>query len=183
MLHTVLRKIQKAGITLNIGKCDLSKSKVTFLGHVISANGISPDPSKTGAVRDMPEPKTVSELRSFHGIVNQLGKFIPQLAERDKALRDLLSKKNCWGWGTEQAKSFQDLKDALTSPLAVYDPNRDCKVTADASSYGLGGVLLQNWGDEWRPVAFMTQSLTPTEQRYAQVEKEALGLTWACEAC
>ncbi|KAL7865994.1 hypothetical protein SRHO_G00112410 [Serrasalmus rhombeus] len=182
-LHAALTKIQKAGITLNIGKCDLSKSEVSFLGHVVSANGISPDPGKTEAVRKMQEPTTVSELRSFLGMVNQLGKFIPQLAERDKPLCDLLSKKNCWMWGVNQANAFLDLKNALTSPpvLAMYNPNRECKVSDDASSYGLGGVLLQKWDKEWRPIAYMSQSLTPTEQRYAQVEKEALGLTWACE--
>lgn len=116
-------------------------------------------------------------------MVNQLGKSIPQLAEKDKPLRDLLSKKNCWVWGSDQVKAFRDLKDALISPpvLAIYDPNRELKVSADASSYGLGGVLLQQWGDVWKPVAYMSRSLTPTEQRYAQVEKEALGLTWACE--
>lgn len=171
------------GSTLNIEKCDLSKSEVSFLGHVVSASGISLDPGKTEAMKRMQEPTTVSELRSFLGMVNQLGKFIPQLAERDIPLRDLLSKKNCWMWGVEQTKAFQDLKDALTSPpvLAMYDPNRECKVSADASSYGLGGVLLQRWDEEWRPIAYMSRSLTPTEQRYAQVEKEALGLTWACE--
>ena len=182
-LHATLEKIQEAGITLNIDKCDLSKSEVTFLGHVLSTSGISPDPGKTEAVRKMQEPTTVTELRSFLGMVNQLGRFVPQLSERDKPLRDLLAKKNCWVWGVDQARAFQDLKDALTSTpvLAMYDPNRECKVSADASSYGLGGVLLQKWDEEWRPVAYMSRSLTPTEQRYAQVEKEALGLTWACE--
>ena len=82
----------------------------------------------------------------------------------------------------DQATAFTSLKRALSSApvLAMYDPNRDTKVSADASSYGLGGVLLQKWEEEWRPVAYASQSLTPTEQRYAQVEKEALGLTWAC---
>lgn len=116
-------------------------------------------------------------------MVNQVGKFIPQLAEKDKALRDLLSKKNCWLWGADQEEAFKVLKDALSSSpvLAMYDPSRDTKVSADASSYGLGGVLLQRWESEWRPVAYASRSLSPTEQRYAQVEKEALGLTWACE--
>ncbi|XP_034075852.1 uncharacterized protein K02A2.6-like [Gymnodraco acuticeps] len=179
-LYAVLEKIQKAGITLNVEKCDISKQEVTYLGHVITASGIRPDPSKTEAVRKMEEPKNVSELRSFLGMVNQLGKFIPQLTERDKPLRDLLSKKNCWLWGIDQARAFQDLKDSLISPpvLAMYDRNRETKVSADGSSYGLGSVLLQKWEEDWRPVAYMSRSLTQTEQRY---EKEALGLTWACE--
>lgn len=182
-LHAVLRKMQKAGMTLNVEKCELSKQTVHFLGHIISADGISPDPMKTAAIRDMTEPSNVSQLRSFLGMVNQLGKFIPRLADKDKALRDLLSKKNCWIWGIEQANAFQALKDVLSSPpvLAIYDANRDCKVSADASSYGLGAVLLQRWPEGWKPIAYASRSLTQTEQRYAQVEKEALGLTWACE--
>uniref|UniRef100_A0A8C7X167 ribonuclease H n=1 Tax=Oryzias sinensis TaxID=183150 RepID=A0A8C7X167_9TELE len=182
-LHVVLKRLQEASISLNVEKCELSKQEVIFLGNVISANGISPDPSKTEAVKKMSEPTNVSELRSFLGTVNQLGKFIPQLAERDKPLRDLLSKKNHWVWGIDQAQAFQDLKDSLASPplLAMYDPNRDSKVSADASSYGLGSFLLQKWGSDWRPVAYISRSLTPTEQRYAQIEKEALALTWACE--
>lgn len=182
-LHALLEKLLRAGVTLNKEKCELSKSEVVFLGHVITTSGIRPDPEKTQAIRDMKEPTNVSELRSFLGMVNQVGKFIPQLAEKDKALRDLLSKKNCWLWGADQAAAFRVLKEALTSPpiLAMYDTSRDTKVSADASSYGLGGVLLQKWDSEWRPVAYASRSLSPTEQRYAQVEKEALGLTWACE--
>ncbi|KAK5906498.1 hypothetical protein CgunFtcFv8_002359 [Champsocephalus gunnari] len=182
-LYAVLEKIQKAGITLNVEKCDISKQEVTYLGHVITASGIRSDPSKTEAVRKMEEPKNVSELRSFLGMVNQLGMFIPQLAERDKPLQDLLSKKNCWLWGIDQARAFQDLKDSLISPpvLAMYDTNRETKVSADASSYGLGSVLLQKLEEDWRPVAYMSRSLTQTEQRDAQVENEVLGLTWNCE--
>ncbi|KAK7882125.1 hypothetical protein WMY93_028299 [Mugilogobius chulae] len=133
--------------------------------------------------------RTMAEvIEGLEGVVCHIddvlvGKFIPHLAEKDKALRDLLSKKNAWYWGTDQDKAFKTLKDALTSPpvLAMYDPNRDPKVSADASSYGLGGVLLQLWEEGWRPVAYASRSLSPTEQRYAQVEKEALASTWACE--
>lgn len=144
---------------------------------------MSPDPDKTQAVKDMKEPSNVSELRSFLGMVNQLGKFIPNLAEKDKPLRDLLSTKNMWYWGHDQQKAFHNLKQELSSPpvLQLYNPNKPLKISADASSFGLGAVMLQKEGDVWSPVAYASRSLTPTEQRYAQVEKEALALTLACE--
>ena len=66
--------------------------------------------------------------------------------------------------------------------LALYDPNKETKITADASSYGLGGVLMQRQPDStWRPIMFISRSLTPTESRYATIEKEALALTWALQ--
>ncbi len=182
-LLAVLQKMENAGVTLNLDKCALSQREVKFLGHIISDSGVQPDPAKTIAVQKMPEPSNISVLRSFLGMVNQLGKCIPHLAEKDKPLRDLLSKKNCWFWGEAQVKAYQDLKKDLSSApvLALYDANKPIKVSADASLYGLGAVLLQQEGDDWRPVAYASRSLTPVEQRYAQVEKEALGRTWAYE--
>uniref|UniRef100_A0AAZ3QB26 Reverse transcriptase/retrotransposon-derived protein RNase H-like domain-containing protein n=1 Tax=Oncorhynchus tshawytscha TaxID=74940 RepID=A0AAZ3QB26_ONCTS len=116
-------------------------------------------------------------------MVNQLAKFILQLAEKDKPLSDLLSKKSHWYWGADQVRAFKELKEELKSTpvLALFDPNKETKVSADESSYGLGGVLLLKKIKEWKPVAYASRSLTPTEQRHAQVEKEALGLIWACE--
>nr|XP_055068361.1 uncharacterized protein LOC129450004 [Misgurnus anguillicaudatus] len=129
-LHKVLEKAQKAGITLNMDKCELTRHTVKFLGHVISADGVKPDPEKTRAVQEMDPPKNVSELRSFLGMVNQLGRFLPNLAEKDKVLRDLLSKKNHWYWGTEQQAAFDHLKTELSSTpvLALYNPNSALKI-------------------------------------------------------
>ena len=118
------------------------------------------------------------------GMVNHMGKYIPQLATISKTLRDLLSEKSAWLWEVVQQEAFDKIKDALSSApsLAIYDMSKDTTVAADASSYGLGGVLTQKQEDgESKAVAYISTSLTPVECRYAEVEKEALAITWACE--
>ncbi len=182
-VHAGLQRAEKAGVTLNLKKCEFVKKDVKFLGYIVSADGLKPDPDKTRAMQELKEPTNTTEVRSFLGMVNQLGKFIPNLAEKDKLLRDLLSKKNQWYWGPEQQKTFNRLKQELsTSPvLQLYDPNKPLRISADASCYGLGAVMLQKTGETWAPVAYASRSLTGTEQRYAQLEKEALALTWVCE--
>ena len=109
-------------------------------------------------------------------MVNQLGKFSPRLATTTQPLRALLSKKANWCWSVEQQAAFQATKEELLKPtvLALYNPKVKTKVSPDASSFGLGGVLLQQDNRGWYPVAFASRSLTEVEQRYAQIEKEAL---------
>ncbi|XP_070405020.1 uncharacterized protein [Nothobranchius furzeri] len=132
-------------------KCEFGKTEIKFLGYVISEDGIQPDPEKTRAVMEMEEPSNVSDLRSFLGMVNELGKFLPNLAEKDKALRDLLSNKNQWCWGHEQWEAFRCLKQELsTTPvLQLYDPNVPLKISAETLSYGLGAVMLQIKDEVW----------------------------------
>lgn len=183
-LHKVLERLQEEGLTLNNDKCHFAVDRVKFLGHIVSAQGIEADPGKIKAITEMPVPKDAADVKRFLGMVNYVGKFSPRIAELTQPLRELLKTDTEWVWGSAQQRAFDELKRELSSPavLAQYSLNRETKVAADASSFGLGGVLSQMQpSGEWRPVAFISRSMTTTERRYAQIEKEALALTWACE--
>ena len=92
-LTAALKRIQAAGVTLNKDKCEFNKTSLTFLGHTIDEKGILPDPQKTEAISKMTSPKSTTELRRFMGMVNQLGKFSPRIADLSKLMRELLSSK------------------------------------------------------------------------------------------
>ena len=112
-LEAVLMRIKAAGMTLNSDKCEVSKSQLKFLGHIIDETGVQADPAKTEAVIQMSPPKNVTEVRRFIGIVNQLSKFIPNCATILHPLNVLLSKKNEWTWGPSQEEAFTILSQAL----------------------------------------------------------------------
>lgn len=117
-------------------------------------------------------------------MVNQLMKFSPNLVEKTQPLRDLLKKNIAWTWAKVQQQAFEELKEELVSDtvLTSYHPDRETVVSADASSFGLGAVLMQMLpSGELRPVAYASRSMTSTERRYAEIEKEALATTWLLE--
>ena len=182
-LKKVLERVKQVGLTLN-DKCEFSKSCIKFLGQVIDESGVSPDPDKTQAIMQLEQPNNITEVRRYLGMLNQMSKFVPNLSSKTKPLQDLISTKNLWTWGPSQQRAFKETKQLVSSPtvLAPYNPSANTVVSADASAYGLGGVLTQKQpSGEWQPVSFISRSLTPTEQKYSQIEKEALGLTWVCE--
>ena len=135
-LADVLTTLKHAGVTLNDEKCEFSKGKLKFAGHVLSADGVKSNPEKTESIRELDTPQNVGDVRRFLGMVNQFGKFIPRLAEKTKALRDLLSKKNESLWGSEQQQAFTQLKAELssTAALAHYDTTKLTIVPADGST-------------------------------------------------
>ncbi|BES89626.1 Hypothetical Protein NTJ_02434 [Nesidiocoris tenuis] len=183
-LHTVLKKLKHAGITLNREKCVISVNRVKFLGHIVSDKGVEVDMDKVEAVLKFKTPENISDIRSFLGLVAQHSKFLPNYSEISKPLRDLLIKDNDWTWDHAQKVSFEKLKQIVTKTpvLAFFDPNLDTRVTSDACNHGIGGLIEQRQTDGvWRPVSFCSRSLSDTEKRYAVLEKEALAATWVSE--
>ena len=101
-LKAVLKRLEEAGATLNAEKCEFSKKEVKFAGYVLNEEGIKSDREKTESIQDMDTPQNVIDVRRFLGMVNQLGKFLPHLAEKTKPIRDLLNTKDEFLWGPTQ---------------------------------------------------------------------------------
>ncbi|UYV79328.1 K02A2.6-like, partial [Cordylochernes scorpioides] len=184
ILRLVLRKLKEAKVTLNKAKCFFGVPRINFLGHILDEDGIRPDPAKIEAVTKMPAPTDVHGVRRFLGMVNHLGRFVENLSEIVAPLNQLLVKGQDFVWDCSQERAFRKLKELLTTQpiLAAYDVRKPTMVSSDASSYCLGAVLKQEGKNGiWRPVAYSSRTMTPTEKRYAQIEKEALSITWACE--
>lgn len=182
-LRRVFQILSENNVTLNPEKCEFGVTSMKYLGYWVDGTGIHPEKEKQNAIVNFPQPKNTTEVRRWLGMINQLAKFVPNLSSLTKPLRDLLNKDCHWIWEDAQEKSFQSLKKLLLSAevLGHYDPNKDIKIFADSSQHGLGSVLCQDFGGNWRPVSYASRSLTQTEMRYATIEKEALALTWACE--
>uniref|UniRef100_A0A669DZR6 Reverse transcriptase/retrotransposon-derived protein RNase H-like domain-containing protein n=2 Tax=Oreochromis TaxID=8139 RepID=A0A669DZR6_ORENI len=148
-------------------------TSIKFLGQIIDTTGVKADPEKVKAVSNMEAPTDVGGVRRFLGMVNHLGKYLPHLAEKTQPLRELLSTKNMWCWSEAQQTAFDNIKSELSKPpnLALYNPKAQTTVSADASSYGLGAVLLQKQEDDTtKPVAFASRALT-NEKCLSSLEK------------
>ena len=165
-LMAVLQRLEKAGVTLNFQKCQFLQESIKILGHVIDKNGIHANPEKTTPISKMKPPQSVSDLRRFMGLVNQLGKFSSRIAEISQPVRELLHSNRAWICGPDQEKSFSEIKQELTKPavLALYNPQTETKMSADASSFGLGAVLLQLNDQSWKPVTYASRSLMGMER-------------------
>lgn len=185
-LRKVFETCRENGIKLNLDKCKFFQSQVNFLGYIIDKNGVSKTPEKIQAVLETPRPRTVTEVKSFTGLVNFYGKFFKQLATMAHPLYQATqgkSGKEVIEWTNECEKAFQAIKKEIASPtiLVHYSPSLPLVLAVDASPVGIGAVLSHQIGTTERPIAFASRILTESEKNYSQLDKEALAIKWGVE--
>ena len=154
-------------------------SEVTYIGHVISSQGIKVDPSKVVDIVNMPSPVDKKGVQRLLGTLNFFARYIPNMSTITHPLRELLGKNTPFNWSTTHDNAVSQIKRILTSApvLGYYDVTKPVILETDASSHGLGAVILQSD----KPIAYASRSLTPTQMNYAQIEKELLAIVFGCE--
>ena len=178
-LRKLLDRARKVNLKLNRKKMNLKKQQVKFMGHMITKGGLKPDPDKVKAVKNMPKPTCEQEALSLLGFINYLAKFLPKLSEVAQPLRDLTRANAQFIWSRQHNKAFEDMKKLVVQHpvLKYYDVSEEVTLQREASERGLGATLMQNG----QPVAFASRTLSTTEQRYAQIEKECLAIVFGCK--
>ena len=148
-LEEVLRCLQEHGIKLTKEKCQFLQAKVEYLGHCIDKQGVHTSEQKVDTILQAPSPKNIPALRSFLGLLNYYGKFLPNLASLLHPLHQLLHAGQPWRWSKSCKEAFQAAKKLLaTAPvLAHYDPELPIVLAADASAYGIGAVISHKFPD------------------------------------
>ncbi len=154
-LTDILTRFREAGLKLNPAKCHFCKASVTYMGHVVSKDGLSLDPSHSEKVRDWPTPKSATEVRAFLGLCSYYRRFVRDYAFKAQPLHRLTHKDVRFEWTDECAVAFQQLKDTPTSPPVMAFPHFDQPFTlsTDASNTAIGAVLSQIQDGKERVVA------------------------------
>ena len=174
-----LERCREKNLKLKKEKAQLRKTEVAFIGHILTPDGLKPDPKKVEAISNMPHPTDVQSLRRFLGMINYLAKFLPRLSDETEVLRKLAEKDADWYWLTAHEEAMMRIQRMIsTAPvLAYYDVTKPVTIQCDASQTGLGAALLQ----DGHPIAYSSRALTVAERNYAQIEKELLAIVYACE--
>lgn len=179
-LEDILKLLQDAGLTLKLEKCRFFDKKIEYLGYEVSSDGIKPGERKTIAVKEFPTPNNTHELRQFLGLASYFRKFVKGFGEVARPLTKLLKKDSQWSWGEEQIKAFATLKTKLIERpiLALFDPKLKTELHTDASSLGLGGILMQTQAETGalKPVAYFSRQTTPEERHFHSYELETLAV-------
>ena len=178
-LLKVLNHAREIGLQLKTDKCKFKVKEVKYVGHILTKDGLKPDPEKTKAIKEMPIPTDSQGVHRYLGMITYLAKFIPKLSETATPLRELIKKDEAFHWEDCHQKAYEDINQAISSPpiLKFYDPNKPLTLTCDASKSGVGAAILQ----EGMPIAYASKAFTPAQVNYAQIEKELYAVMFGCQ--
>lgn len=179
-LRKIFESLRKAGLTLNIDKCNFFSKSLDYLGYEVCSSGLRPGSKKIEAVVSFSCPTNVHQIRQFVGLASFFRRFIPNFAAIAKPLTLLTKSDVPWKWGQEQEAAFQNIKHRLVERplLALYDPTYITEVHCDASKLGVGGILLQKPDEKsaLRPVAYYSKQTTKDEEFLHSYELETLAV-------
>ena len=177
-LATVFDRLDRYALKLKPFKCSLFQCKVSFLGHVVSGNGIECDPDKIASIATWPMPSNIAEVCTFCGLVSYYHTFIHNFASIAWPLHNLTKKGATFEWTPACETAFQELKRALTSTPILVTPSDDGQyvLDTDASDTALGAVLQQEQKGKLHVIGYASQTLTPAEARYCITRRELLGV-------
>ncbi|GFR04243.1 retrovirus-related Pol polyprotein from transposon opus [Trichonephila clavata] len=181
-LEEFFKKCREHWLKLNLNKSNFFQNEINFLGHRIDSKGLHKTIEKISAVVNAPVPKNVHEVKSFLGLVNFYGKFWENLATIANPLNNLTKKNVRFLWSKDCQVAFEQIKKEICSPkvLVHYDPSLPLTLASDASPVGIGCVLSHVYPDgSERPIAFASRTLSRSEKKYSQIDKEALSIVWA----
>ena len=178
-LRAVFIALRNARLFGNLGKCTFCTDRVSFLGYVVTPQGIEVDKAKVEAIESWPQPQTVTQVRSFLGLAGFYRRFVRDFSTIAAPLNELTRKDVPFTWGTAQEEAFTVLKDKLTHAplLQLPDFNKTFELECDASGIGLGGVLLQ----DAKPVAYFSEKLSGPSLNYSTYDKELYALVRTLE--
>lgn len=179
-LKAVFERLRQFNLKLQPDKCEFLRKEVAYLGHIISEDGVRPNPEKTKAVENFPTPKSPKDIKSFLGLVSYYRRFIPDFAKLAKPLTSLLKKDVLFNWQNEQQLAFESLKNKLVSaPILAYpDFTQPFLLTCDASNYAISAILSQGIIGQDRPIAYASRTLNKAECNYSVTEKECLAIVF-----
>ncbi|GMF47160.1 unnamed protein product [Phytophthora fragariaefolia] len=182
-LAAVLERLAQAGLSLKASKCSFATTKMEYLGHDLTPDGIRPTARLVKAVKDFLVPTSDKEVRKFVALAGYYRRFMPDFGKRMAPLTMLLRENVSWRWKTEQEEAFAWAKAYLSKePVLIY-PNYSLpfKLTTDASKIGLGAVLSQDQANGDQPVAYASKVNSPAVSKYTISELECLAIVWAVQ--